>query len=139
MLHEIKIEIPKAVLCGVSSSLKEKEAKEQSLEELERLADTAGIETLGRFIQNRQKPDKTFYLGKGFLAEVVGQMQSLGADVLIFDNELSPSQARNIEKTFDVRVIDRTEVILDIFINMLHRKKQNYRLDWQSLIINYLV
>ncbi len=135
MLHEIKIEPPKAVLCGVSSSLKEKMAKEQSLEELERLADTAGIETLGKFIQNRQKPDKTFFLGKGFLAEVVGEMQSLGADVIIFDNELSPSQARNIEKTFEIRVIDRTEVILDIFHK--HASSKEAKLQVKLAELNY--
>ena len=117
MLHEIKVETPRAVLCGVSSSVKEKPAKELSMAELERLADTAGIEVCGHFIQNRKKPDKTHYVGKGFLAEVVGEMQELEADIIIFDNELSPSQGRNIEKAFEVQVIDRTEVILDIFHN----------------------
>ncbi|MFO7897202.1 MAG: GTPase HflX [Candidatus Cloacimonadales bacterium] len=135
MMHDIKIEIPQAVLCGVSGSVKEKPAKEQSLQELHRLAETAGIEVKGKFIQNKQKVDKTYYLGKGFLAEVVGEMQELKAEIIIFDNELSASQARNIERDFEIKVIDRTEVILDIFHK--HAASREAKLQVRLAELNY--
>jgi GTPase len=86
-----------------------------SLDELERLADTAGIEVLGRYTQKRNQPERATYFGKGFLEDVSHKMQQAKADVLIVNEELNPIQARNIEDDFGIRVIDRTEVILSIF------------------------
>ena len=134
-MYNLEVEKPKAVLCGVCLSSSERRAKEISLEELERLADTAEIETVRTFIQNRNRTDKTYYVGKGFIAEVANEMKELDADIIIFDNELSPSQARNIEKKFEVKVIDRTEVILDIF----HRHALTHEAKLQVLLaeLNY--
>ncbi|MBW6513137.1 MAG: GTPase HflX [Candidatus Syntrophosphaera sp.] len=86
-----------------------------SLDELERLADTAGIEVLGRYTQRRNHPERGSFFGKGFLEETSYKMHQAGADVLIVNEELNPIQARNIEKDHSIRVIDRTEVILSIF------------------------
>lgn len=105
----------KAILVGVCLKPSEYNMKEASLDELERLSDTAGIEVVGKFIQKKQKPDKAFYIGKGFLAEALGKVYDEAPGLVIFDNELSPGQARNIEKEFVVEAIDRTEVILNIF------------------------
>lgn len=105
----------KAVLIGVCLDNRIFDKYVASLDELERLADTAGVETVAKVIQKRQKVDKTFYAGKGFLADAVGLMEEHDAGLLIFDNELSPTQGRNIEKFFEIDVSDRTEVILDIF------------------------
>jgi len=105
----------KAILVGVCMRPSDFEKKKLSLDELERLADTAGLEVVGKFIQKRQKPDKTFFIGKGFLAEALAETSEESPGLIIFDNELSPSQGRNIEKEFEMDAIDRTEVILNIF------------------------
>lgn len=91
------------------------EESEASLDELERLADTAGITVLGRYTQKRAQPERSTYFGKGFLEELSAKFFGAKADVLIINEELSPMQGRNIEKTFNIRVIDRTELILSIF------------------------
>ncbi|KQC06396.1 MAG: hypothetical protein APR54_01795 [Candidatus Cloacimonas sp. SDB] len=105
----------KAILIGICTDNRIHEEKKASLQELQKLADTAGVETVGRRIQNRESPDKRFYAGKGFLAEIIREMSEKNAGLLIFDNELSPSQGRNIEQEFEISVTDRTEVILKIF------------------------
>ncbi len=86
-----------------------------SLEELQRLADTAGIEVLGTYTQKRNHPERASFFGKGFLEELSQKMRQAQAEVLIVNEELSPIQGRNIENDFNIRVIDRTEVILSIF------------------------
>ncbi len=86
-----------------------------ALEELEGLASTAGTKVVGRLTQRREKPDTTTYLGKGKVEELKQLVAAHDADVVIFDNDLSPAQTRNLEKTLGVKVLDRTELILDIF------------------------
>ncbi len=88
---------------------------EASLAELQRLADTAGIEVLGQYTQKRNQPERATYFGKGFLEDMSHKMQQAQADLLIVNEELNPIQVRNIEQTYSIRVIDRTEVILSIF------------------------
>jgi len=88
---------------------------EESLKELERLAETAGIQVLGTYRQRRNSPDRGTYFGKGFLTDLSQKMLQAQADILIVNDELEPSQARNMERDFQITVIDRTEVILDIF------------------------
>lgn len=88
---------------------------EESLAELERLADTAGAKTVGVVKQKRMKADSAFYIGRGKVGEIAILLQETGASMVIFDNELSPSQQRNLEQAFGVKVIDRTALILDIF------------------------
>ncbi len=113
----------KAILVGVCLRPNEYDKKRTSLDELERLADTAGVDVVGKFIQKRQKPDKAFYAGKGFLSEAIIETQEENPGLIIFDNELSPSQGRNTEKEFEMDVIDRTEVILNIFHNHARTKE----------------
>lgn len=88
---------------------------ESSLDELEELALTAGAQVIAKVIQRREKPDSATYLGMGRLRELKLFCEDNDIDLLIFDSELSPSQLRNIEQITDVRVIDRTTLILDIF------------------------
>ena len=88
----------------------------EPLEELAMLADTAGADVLERFVQKREKPDAGTFLGKGKAEEIGRVMAGLDADLLIVDHDLSPSQGRNLEKVTGARVIDRTELILDIFV-----------------------
>ena len=97
----------KAVLMGIESH--------ESLEELARLAETAGAEVVGSFLQKRDKPDSAMFIGKGRAEELSRECQSLEADVCIFDEELTGIQVRNLEMTLGIKVIDRTALILDIF------------------------
>lgn len=86
-----------------------------SIDELEELAVTAGASVFAKLIQKREKPDNATYLGEGKLWELKNICEGNDIDLLIFDGELTPSQQRNIEKLTDIRVIDRTMLILDIF------------------------
>lgn len=88
---------------------------ELSLKELEELAHTAGAEVVGQVVQKRPTPDTATYIGSGRLAELTENIEALGAELLIFDCELTANQTRNIENITDVRTIDRTTLILDIF------------------------
>ncbi|HMT19982.1 MAG TPA: GTPase HflX, partial [Promineifilum sp.] len=90
---------------------------EASLEELALLADTAGIDVVGQTIQRFDKPNSAAYIGPGKVEEVKTLIDELQADVVLFDDELSPRHQRELETIFgeDVKVIDRTALILDIF------------------------
>ncbi len=103
----LSAEREKAVLMGIESR--------ESLEELKRLAETAGAEVAGIFLQKRDKPDGALYIGKGRAEELARDCQALEADVCIFDEELTGMQVRNLEEILRVKVIDRTTLILDIF------------------------
>ncbi len=104
-----------AVLVGVL--LPGKEVTADPLEELEGLAETAGSRVVGKLTQRREVPDTATYLGKGKLEELQALVDSQEADVVLFDNDLSPAQTRNLEKATNTKVLDRTELILDIFAN----------------------
>lgn len=88
---------------------------DESLDELERLVETAGGSVAGRLIQRREKPDPAYYIGKGKLAELKTLQAELQPTLIVFDDELSPAQGRNLEMALEVRVLDRTALILDIF------------------------
>ncbi len=85
------------------------------LEELEGLAETAGARVVGQITQRRPAPNATAYIGKGKVEELKSLVGDTEADVVLFDNDLAPSQTRNLEETLGVKVLDRTELILDIF------------------------
>lgn len=102
----------KVLLIGVSTQDEDMEA---SLDELGELADTAGAVVLGRVIQNREAAHPGTYIGKGKIEEVRLLAEELGADGVICDDELSPAQLRALEKELELKVMDRTLVILDIF------------------------
>jgi GTP-binding protein HflX len=102
-----------AILVGVF--LSEHPGDDDPLNELAGLVETAGAEVVGRLTQRRSTPDQTTYLGKGKLEQLERMIRATEADVVIFDNDLSPAQTRNLEQALRVKVLDRTEVILDIF------------------------
>lgn len=85
------------------------------LHELSGLAETAGVEVVGGLTQRRETPDRTLCLGRGKVDELKILVEHAGADVVVFDNDLTPAQIRNLEMALDVKVVDRTELILDIF------------------------
>lgn len=86
-----------------------------SLDELARLADTAGVVVLSTITQKMEKPDSRTYIGKGKVEEVKAELELLDANSVIFDHELSGAQVRNLEEALDAKIIDRTQLILDIF------------------------
>ncbi|NIP87029.1 MAG: GTPase HflX [Planctomycetales bacterium] len=102
-----------AILVGVI--LPDQRSDREPLAEIEGLAATAGARVVGQLTQKRDQPDRTTYLGKGKLAELDLVAQATDADVIIFDNDLTPGQTRNLEKATGLKVLDRTELILDIF------------------------
>lgn len=110
-----KIEQEKAVLIGVATPSTPIEKVNEYLSELAFLVDTAGGIAIKKVIQNLPYPDPRTYLGSGKLEEVKNMIIDLGIQIAVFDDELSPSQTRNIEGVLGIRVIDRTRLILDIF------------------------
>ncbi len=96
---------------------------EDSLEELAQLARTAGIEVLGSTVQRLQGPNPATYVGSGKVQELQAGQRELGYDVVIFDDELLPRQQRNLEEELDVKVVDRTALILDIFARHARTKE----------------
>ena len=107
----------KVVLVGLNSPVlkKEENADEGTMEELEALVETAGGEVVGVVLQNRPSPDPRTFIGEGKAAEVKLYCENTGATMVIFDNDLSPSQMRVLTEVFGVQVLDRCGLILDIF------------------------
>jgi GTP-binding protein HflX len=105
--------------------------------ELRELATSASAEVVGEFIQTREKPDPATLVGRGKLEEIAGAAASAGAELVIFDHDLSPSQQRNIEDALNVRVIDRTQLILDIFAR--HARTREGQLQVELAQLEYLL
>ncbi len=132
----------RAVLVGIES--------EESLDELEELAKTAGAETVLRVLQKRPKPDPVFCVGKGKAEELSLRCQAAQADVVIFDEELSGVMQKNLEETLRLKVVDRTALILDIFaarastregklqVEMAQLRYRSQRLLGQGLVLSRL-
>jgi len=110
---------------------------EESLDELRSLATSAGAEIAGEFLQRRDKPDAATLVGKGKLEEIAGAAASVSADLLLFDHDLTASQQRNIEKVVKIRVIDRTQLILDIFAK--HARTREGQLQVEMAQLEYML
>lgn len=110
---------------------------EESLQELQALAAGAGAAIVGEFLQHRDRPDPATLIGKGKLEEIAGAAASVSADLLIFDHDLTPSQQRNIERAVNTRVIDRTQLILDIFAK--HARTREGQLQVELAQLEYLL
>lgn len=109
----------------------------ESLAELKTLAESAGAKVVGDLLQRRDRPDPATLIGAGKLQEIAGAAASVNADVLLFDHDLSPSQQRNIEKIVERRVIDRTQLILDIFAR--HARTREGQLQVELAQLHYLM
>ena len=110
---------------------------EDSLDELRALATSAGAEIAGEFTQRKDRPDPATLIGKGKLEEIAGAAASVSADVILFDHDLSPSQQRNIERVVHTRVIDRTQLILDIFAR--HARTREGQLQVELAQLEYML
>ncbi|HXG33454.1 MAG TPA: GTPase HflX [Bryobacteraceae bacterium] len=110
---------------------------EESLEELAALAESAGAEILHRTLQSRPAPEAATLIGSGKVEEIAEAVRAAGADVVIFDHDLSPTQQRNLERAFGCKVIDRTQLILDIFATRARTREGQLQVELAQL--NYLL
>jgi GTP-binding protein HflX len=105
----------RAILVSLARDSRQREDHEESLQELHRLATTAGAKVIGHRVQVRSKPNPALYVGTGFVAQLKEQLAEDDGNCVIFDDQLSPAQQRNLEEELDAKVIDRPVLILDIF------------------------
>jgi GTP-binding protein HflX len=115
MIEQTDISYEKTVLIGLVTQYQDEEKAQEYLDELEFLAFTAGGEVLKRFTQKLEVPNPKTFIGTGKLEDVKNYVEEHGVGVVIFDDELSPSQQKNIQRELDCKVLDRTNLILDIF------------------------
>jgi GTP-binding protein HflX len=127
----------KAVLVGLVTLERRAQEVEEYLEELQFLAETAGVQPVGQFTQKLDQPHPKYFVGSGKLREIGNYIEQKNIDLVIFDDELSPSQLRNIERQVQCRVLDRTNLILDIFASRAktaHAKAQVELAQYQYLL-----
>jgi len=125
------------VLIGVINKFQDETASKEFLDELAFLAQTYGLITGKIFTQKLEKPDKATFIGKGKLAEITDYVKAHNIDVVIFDDELSPSQQRNLEKVLGKKILDRTTLILEIFeqrAQTAHAKTQVQLAQYQYML-----
>ncbi len=134
-LYEVSEEINTRAILVTVRLRRSQEDINDSLDELERLADTAGVEVVGRFVQNFDKPKAGTYIGPGFAEMIKEKLEELDANLVIFDNELTPSQGRNLSKNYEMDITDRTELILDIFHH--HAKTNEARMQVKLAELQY--
>ncbi len=122
----------RAVLVGIGPGI-----VGEDLDELAALADSAGAQPVARVVQSRREPDSTTYIGKGKVQEVHHELHRHGAELVIFDHELTPGHLRALEERLKVKVIDRTALILDIFA--LHARSREGKAQVELAQLNYLL
>ena len=105
----------------------------ESIDELASLAESAGGFVVDRIIQTRPKPDAATLIGSGKVAELAAQVKAFEAVSVIFDNELSPTQQRNLEKALEVKILDRTQLILDIFARRARTREGQLQVELAQL------
>lgn len=115
MLEQENHAYEKAILVGVITQNQSEEKLKEYMDELEFLALTAGATVVKRFVQKMQKPNPKTFIGTGKLEEVAAYIKAHDVDTVIFDDELSPAQQKNIERNLTTKIVDRTYLILDIF------------------------
>ncbi len=125
--------VTRAMLVSVFTARESAAEAESLLEELEALVDTLGVPVLEKMLVRILKPQAHMYIGTGKAQEIADKAKALELDVIIFDNELTPAQQRNLEKLTGMAVIDRQEVILDIFNARAHTKEARLQVDLARL------
>lgn len=131
-----QLRLERVILVGVWTEGSVKDA-ENSMEELAALAETAGSTVLDALIQRRDKPDPATFIGSGKVSELQAIVKSTGADTVVCDGELSPSQLRNLEAKVKVKVVDRTALILDIFAQ--HAKSKEGKAQVELAQMSYML
>ncbi|ASS75293.1 GTPase HflX [Tumebacillus algifaecis] len=139
-MHEIQEQIDRverAVLVGLRLNQQDEMVWTMAFQELHGLVETAGAEVVSEVVQNRGLPDSATYIGSGKLAELRAVVEELEADLVVFDSELSPKHVRNLQDALPCRVLDRTQIILDIFA--LRAKTREGKLQVELAQLNYLL
>jgi len=126
-----------AILVGCFLDNRDVERSRLSLEELHELARTAGVQVLDVITQNRDRVDSAWYLGTGKIQEIAERARELDVNVVIFNDELSPSQTRKLDTVFECKVIDRTQLILDIFAGRAQSREGKIQVELAQY--NYLL
>ncbi|WP_134687088.1 GTPase HflX [Brevibacillus migulae] len=137
MSKEQEKERETAILVASYLDGRDEERARLSLQELHELARTAGVEVLETITQNRERIDVAWYLGSGKIQEIAHRAEILDVDLIIFNDELSPSQVRNLDTAFDCKVIDRTQLILDIFAGRAQSREGKIQVELAQY--NYLL
>ena len=132
-LIETKHKKEKALLVGVVLSGMTKDREEHSLDELASLADTAGAEVVGKIVQQKRTPDPATLIGTGKVHQISRRVHEVGADVVIFDVDLSPVQLKNLEKEIKKKIIDRSGLILDIFAGRARTREAQTQVELAQL------
>ena len=123
--------IKKGIIVGIN--INNKNNFDESMEELKNLCLACKIETVGQIKQNSKKVNSTFYMGSGKIDELKNLVEENNADIVIFNNELSASQVKNIEEEINCNVIDRTALILDIFANRAKTRESKLQVEVAKL------
>ena len=130
-MYEMKENEERLILVAVATQ--EGDDTEESLDELEELAKTAGAETVAKVIQNRESIHPGTYIGKGKIEEIRTLIDELGATGVVCDDELSPAQLKNLEDALQAKVMDRTIIILDIFAQRATTKEGKIQVELAQL------
>ncbi len=133
--EKLQVQAQRAVLVAVIAP-DEREGKDRALDEMIGLAETAGAEIVGTLVQVRDRPDAATYIGRGKVEELKQMVKLLDANMIVFDNLLSPAQGKALEKETGVQVVDRSEVILDIFAS--HARTYEAKLQVELAQLQYM-
>jgi GTP-binding protein HflX len=123
----------RAVLVALVTDELTKEQVEEHLDELEMLADTAGAVTVFKISQDKFRPDPAYYIGKGKAEEIAQLLELNEINLVIFDDDLNPTQVRNLEKLFDRKILDRSGLILDIFASHAQTRESKTQVELAQL------
>lgn len=137
MIDIVQNKTERAILVAVKTRFHERELVHEHLNELEELAKTAGAETVAKFVQERPAYDSSFHIGKGKAQEIAALAEEQQVELIIFDDDLTPIQSRNLSKLINRKIIDRSGLILDIFA--LHAKTRTARTQVELAQLQYLL
>ncbi|MEG8947796.1 GTPase HflX [Rosettibacter firmus] len=133
MIEVKREERERAILIALSTGAYTEEQVEEHLDELELLADTAGADTIFKITQEKSKPDPAYFIGRGKAEEIAQLIQVNDIQLIIFDDDLNPTQVRNLEKLFGRKVLDRSGLILDIFASHAKTKEAKTQVELAQL------
>ena len=133
IINKVGEKAPRVILVGLRHSRRNGSDFEGFMRELEALVEAAGVTVVGTLVQSRDKPDQRSYIGRGKIAELVHLVEETGADMVVFDHELSPGQLRFLEEQVPARIIERTGLILDIFSSRAHSLEGKLQVEPASL------
>lgn len=130
--HETRVR-PRVILVGLLRDADELEQVSRDLDELHRLVEDAGGEVVDIIVQRRSEPHPAYFIGKGKAKEIARRVEELGVEIVVFDDSLKPNQVRNLEKIIPVKIIDRVQLILDIFARRARSREGQLQVELAQL------